>query len=275
MSNQYRNKMKRVGAHVASLLHLYMSPQTPSAQVRDLVDRLVPWDLGVPLRRLGGDGDGGYLVPDDFEGIASCFSPGVAEKASFEEELADMGIRSFLADYSVRSAPDTLRDCDFVKKFVGAANSDHVLTLDRWVNEKCPPGSTGDMILQMDIEGAEYETLMATSSDTLSRFRMIVLELHKLNHLDNKLYFRFVNAALSRLLEQFDVAHVHANNSGGLTRMAGIAVPRAIEITLLRKDRVIHRRPVHGLPHQLDSPNTPGLEELVLPDYWYKPARAA
>ncbi|WP_294610046.1 hypothetical protein [uncultured Roseovarius sp.] len=31
------------------------------------------------LVRIGGDGDGGYMMPDDFDGITHCFSPGVAE----------------------------------------------------------------------------------------------------------------------------------------------------------------------------------------------------
>ena len=57
------------------------------------------------LIRLGGETDGGYLVPDDFEGIHTCFSPGVAEVANFETEMAARGIRCFMADYSVNAPP--------------------------------------------------------------------------------------------------------------------------------------------------------------------------
>ncbi|MCP4506501.1 MAG: hypothetical protein GY826_08910, partial [Fuerstiella sp.] len=156
------------------------------------------------------------------------------------------------------------------KKFVGAASGEHVMTLDGWVAEKCPGPDSGDLILQMDIEGAEYETLLATSSETLSRFRIIVLELHKLNHLDNRLFFKCVDAALSKVLEQFDVAHLHANNVGGLTRMAGIDVPRVAEITLLRKDRTVDKSPVLQLPNSLDAPNAACQQELIPPDYWWK-----
>jgi hypothetical protein len=41
----------------------------------------------VPLIRLGADGDGGYLVPDDLEDVAACFSPGVDDRASFESAM--------------------------------------------------------------------------------------------------------------------------------------------------------------------------------------------
>ena len=272
MANVLKNKVKRVGAQISSLLGIYMSPQTESELIHGLVSRLVPYDLGIPLCRIGTSCDGGYLVPDDLDDIAYCFSPGVSDTAVFEQDLLNgRGIQSFLADYSVSSPPASLPDCDFVKKFVGAVNTEEVMTLDQWVSDKCTQSDSRDMILQMDIEGAEYETLMATSPETLSRFRIIVLELHKLNHLDNRLFFRCVDAALSKVLEQFDVAHIHANNAGGLTRMAGIDVPRVAEITLLRKDRTVRKSPVRQLPNTLDAPNVSSQQELILPNYWWVP----
>ena len=57
------------------------------------------------LIRLGADGDGGYLVPNDLDGIEACFSPGVADTATFEDELVQRGIKSYLADFSVEQAP--------------------------------------------------------------------------------------------------------------------------------------------------------------------------
>ena len=44
----------------------------------ELLTRLYPYDSGHTLLRLGPNGDGGYLVPDDLDGITHCFSPGVA-----------------------------------------------------------------------------------------------------------------------------------------------------------------------------------------------------
>lgn len=50
-------------------------------------------------------GDGGYLIPDDLEGISACFSPGVDDRATFETSLIARGIPCFLADASVDKAP--------------------------------------------------------------------------------------------------------------------------------------------------------------------------
>ncbi len=44
---------------------------------------------------MGGENDGGYLVPDDLEGIEYCFSPGVSNIATFELDCLNRG--SFLS----------------------------------------------------------------------------------------------------------------------------------------------------------------------------------
>lgn len=116
MNNAAKNRFKRLGSRVSSLLRVYMNSHTDPRLIRELVDRLVPYDLGIPLRRVGGSADGGYLIPDDLDDLECCFSPGVADTASFEKELYDMGIRSYLADYSVAGPPAALPDCDFEKK---------------------------------------------------------------------------------------------------------------------------------------------------------------
>ena len=63
--------------------------------VREALGLLMPWDVGVPLIRVGGSNDGGYLVPDDHVGVGALFSPGVADAWSFELDLAE--------NYSIRS----------------------------------------------------------------------------------------------------------------------------------------------------------------------------
>ena len=68
---------------------------TPSSKssLREALTLLTPWDSGIPLVRVGGDGDGGYLLPDDLTDIASLFSPGVSQTWDFERHVAaDYGI---------------------------------------------------------------------------------------------------------------------------------------------------------------------------------------
>ena len=49
--------------------------------INELIKKISPVDSGRKMIRLGPDKDGGYIIPDDLEGITACFSPGVADEA--------------------------------------------------------------------------------------------------------------------------------------------------------------------------------------------------
>ena len=125
-------------------------------------------------------------MPNDLSGISTCFSPGVDITATFEKDLLSRGIRSHLADASVDVVPDGLPVLSFDKKFLGAINDDTTMTLETWVRDKA---GDGDLILQMDIEGSEYETIIATPVDILRRFRIIAMEIHYAEAWFNNAFF--------------------------------------------------------------------------------------
>jgi hypothetical protein len=260
-----KTKIKKAGRTVG----LYISRTTTDQELlKKLVLKFKPIDGGIKLIRLGGNNDGGYLVPDDLEGIKYSFSPGVSNIANFEHECLERGIVSFLADYSVENPPLALEGCHFLKKFVGAYNNDQFITLEKWVAESLPPGFREDMILQMDIEGAEYETLLATPISVLERFRILVIEFHHFHNLDNKEYYNLVNATIEKINEYFEPVHLHINNYEGVTNVNGVLMPSVIEMTYLRKDRVKGNKKLSVLPHQLDQPNNPAREDVALPENW-------
>lgn len=58
----------------------------------------------------------------------------------------------------------------FDKLFLGPTTSRQFISLDDWVARYAPPD--GDLLLQMDIEGAEYVTLNAARTGTLERFEL-------------------------------------------------------------------------------------------------------
>ena len=62
--------------------------------------------VSVDLIRIGGEGDGGYLVPNILGGVSHCFSPGVSFTSDFESHLSKTyDIKSFMADASVDTPP--------------------------------------------------------------------------------------------------------------------------------------------------------------------------
>ncbi len=234
-----------------------------------LIRKLRPLDCGVELIRVGAPTDGGYLIPNDLSDIKYCFSPGVNTISAFEDDLADKGIQSFLADYSVKELPMSRHAFTFDKMFLGACDRDHFFTLGSW-KAKYLGDSNEDLILQMDIEGAEYEVILSAPDSLLSQFRIMVIEFHYLDWLFDPFSFRLISSCFDKLLEHFNVVHIHPNNSFGFVRRGIIKIPRLLEFTFLNKKRASRGEPILNLPHPLDADNEPG-PTLPLPKCWYNP----
>jgi hypothetical protein len=239
-------------------------------QVLGLIKYMKPQASSMPLQRFGPKGDGGYLAPDDFDGIVACFSPGVSDVAGFELDLAERGIPCYLIDASVKNAPLEHKNIFFEGLFLGPKSDGRkFISLPDWVREKAP--GKGDLLLQIDIEGAEYEALLATPIDVLKRFRLIVLELHDLEFLMTNRYSALAfEAFLKHVTSQFDVIHIHPNNNRRPINHDGVEIPPVIEMTLLRKDRSVKgiSMPQSQLPHELDSDNSPKRRHLVFSADW-------
>jgi hypothetical protein len=243
-----------------------VADRTAPDDVRRLLHSLRPIDGGHELIRLGPDGDGGYLVPDDLAGIEYAFSPGVSTESGFEAALAARGQRVFLADHSVDGPAEANPSFSFEKKFVGGLSDETYMTLEQWKTATIG-AYDGDLLMQMDIEGGEYETLLACPAALLAQFRIMVIEFHYLHELLNKRYFELVSRAFQKLLQTHSVVHIHPNNCCGSVKADGLELPRIAEFTLQRNDRLRRRAYRHTFPHPLDRDNT-RKASLVLPPCW-------
>lgn len=239
-----------------------------TADVRDLIRKLRPMDCGIDLIRVGGQKDGGYLIPDDLEGIGYCFSPGVYKVSDFENAMADRGIKSFMADYSVDGPAITRPEFTFDKKFLSSYERGKYITLSSW-KDRYIREYDGDLILQMDIEGSEYEVLLTAPDQLLDQFRIMVIEFHYLDRLFDPLCFPLFSSCFERLLQYFYVAHIHPNNFSGSVKVDDVEIPEVMEFTLINKRRVLSAKPRLEFPHPLDVENKASVPALPLPKCWY------
>jgi len=252
----------------AALSHGYtLAPKAPDDEVCELIRTLRPRRCDAPLIRIGGNGDGGYLIPDDLAGIKYCFSPGVSRTADFENALADRGIRSFLADYSVAQPPFMRPEFVFDRRFIGAIDDDVHLTLQSWMDQYVPAG-LGDLLLQMDIDGGEYEVLLSAPLALLERFRIIVIEVHALDRLFDRFAFAIMRSCFRKLLSRFYVVHAHPNNCGGMIVHSGLEFPQVMELTLYNRSRAAPGGYRSDYPNALDADNCAGRPPLALPSCW-------
>jgi hypothetical protein len=256
---------KRSARRLLDDLNVQASRATPSAEVIDLFNKLRPVRAGPELIRLGGPGDGGYLIPDDLDGIDCCYSAGVGSTSLFEADLGRRGIRSLMADYSVAGPSIEDPNFTFLKRYVGTCDSDTDIEINRWISSE----RARIPMLQMDIEGGEYDCLLALAPERLRAFRIVALEVHHIGTWRCPPFFRIAKSLVAKLLADFAVVHLHANNTAPMFEAARRQIPAVIELTLLRKDRVeAGALPWALLPHPLDRPNDPGREEIHLGQCW-------
>lgn len=245
---------------------IFIDPMIDIGNLKNLSAKLMPHKIKKDLIRLGGNSDGGYLLPNDLAGIKSCFSPGVDVTATFESDLFERGIGSHLIDYSVDKVPNDLNVLSFEKKFLGAVSKDKYLSLEDWVNKYEPDAKESSLILQMDIEGAEYETLLACPSYILSKFRIVVIEFHLIETWAQKDFFKIVESCFDKLFQTYSVVHNHPNNAMGLVNLNGFSYPRLIEVTFYKND-LVESLGLAELPHALDYPNVDYLPVLNFPNH--------
>jgi hypothetical protein len=260
--------LKRLLRRTALSRGYTLAPKVGDAAVLELIRRLRPRACAAPLVRVGGNADGGYIIPDDLAGIEYCFSPGVSDTAAFEAELADRNIRSFLADYSVSGPPVLRPEFVFDRKFIGASDQGDFMTLATW-KDKYLDGYRGELLLQMDIEGGEYDVILSTPPQLLASFRIIVLELHSLERLFDPFAFAIIRSCMEKLLCHFFVVHAHPNNCSGLLRHHGIEIPEVMEMTFYNLQRGTAGAYRSDFPHALDVDNCRGRAPMPLPGCWY------
>ena len=246
-----------------------------SSNLKDLnifISRFNEMYKPIELVRVGGDGDGGYLMPNILDTVRYCFSPGVGNIAEFETQLSkNHGIKSFMADASVEKPPLMNENFFFVKKFLGSRTNEKFITLSDWVRESISEDSAVK-ILQMDIEGGEYDVLTFESAETLAKFSCMIIEFHSMQNMLQRRFLQMISAIFEKIYCNFSIAHAHPNNFSGMVKSNGIEIPACIEVTFIRNDLVNKYSSNNKilLPHTLDKQVSQNISELKMPELWWK-----
>jgi hypothetical protein len=238
---------------------------------------LLPY-LAERLDRYGDTYDGGYIFnPDLINRSTDVYSYGVGPDESFitfDRHMSRLGKKVFMYDASTDGAwfagdPNFI----FKKEYVNSRNIlDHI-------NNNGHQHNT-DMVLKMDIEGNEFETLLNCDESVFSHFSQIGLEVHDvvnahnekeniINVDDENLRWENKINLFSRLNQYYYLVHIHANNNS-LGIVDGIA--DVLELTYIRKDcmqqspaRSYLACPINGLDYR----NSHDRPEITM-DWWTK-----
>ena len=160
---------------------------------------------------------------------------------------------------------------DFEKKFLGPITHKNYVNLKDWISSKIDYKNENNLILQMDIEGDEYDVLQSVDIETLKKFRIILIEFHNLHYLFEEFYYPKFLKIFEILSEFFYCTHIHPNNDVDfILKSKKIVIPPVMEFSFLRKDRAKILNSNLQFPSELDKPNNPKKKDIHLPFCWFK-----
>lgn len=210
--------------------------EVPIDVICSFIQKLEP-QKKTKLVRLGSINDGGYVVPMHLDGIAKLFSPGCDGLVDFERDLYEKySIPSIVLDQQSKKPEPLENYIEFQENWLDATTTSKTISLPDWVRQNSK--STDILMLQMDIEGAEYEVLRNTPTEILNQFHTIIIEFHYFEMIKNSYLFDTkIKPAFSSVLKNHIPVFVNANNCCGEVQFYNLRFPRVFEITFLHKSK--------------------------------------
>lgn len=219
----------------------------------------------IQLIRHGRPSDGGYVVPKvAFEKADVLLGYGIADDISFEESFSALYQKpSFGFDCGVTNIQINNNLCTFIPEciendgnvYAHQKSSGKVSTFSAQL--KRLQIENKKLFIKMDIEGAEFAAFEGIQ-DSFANITGIVLEIHFAH--DNQVFL--ANKLLEKLLKDFYLVHLHANNCSLVTFQTKYSkgnMPRVVELTFINKNLVTHAALVESqtYPLPIDMENCP------------------
>jgi hypothetical protein len=261
-STPYTQMKSQLNEASAELIDFTKPPATQAdRRIVNFAEMLRPWTASnIELVRVGGPGDGGYVMaaPVEAEGAISL---GVGRDVSWDCAIGAAGIRVAMFDPTVRRLPAQVPRGVFHRLGVGHARPTYLplhelLAVAGWVG-------SADLILKMDVEGAEWEVLEDPHLN-LNRFRQILIEFHDIARLQDAQQGPQAIAAMERLVTHHKPVHIHANNYDEVVRFGAYWFPNAVEVSLVRNDLGSDWSAAAELRTDFDRPNDERVSDIDL-----------
>jgi hypothetical protein len=162
------------------------------------------------LERYGEDHDGGYLVCGNLlKAVQAAYSYGISGYDKWGcDASTKLGVKLHQYDcFDTRQPSCPGGDTVFHAECIGdAAKTEDGRLFDTMQNQLAKNGdATKRLVVKMDVEGAEWDSLLHAPDATLDRIDQLAIEFHYIN---DERYVKTVQ----RLKQFFYVAHVHVNN---------------------------------------------------------------
>lgn len=226
--------------------------------------------LGYELTRVGNKNDGGYVMLDSFSSDCEkvAYSFGINDDVSWDDDMAKLGYQVYQYDHTIDRTPYDRPEFKFFRIGISeekTPSDDGMLDTMEDLIKRNGHIRMDNMVLKMDVEGAEYGFIKYTSEDILKKFNQIVLECHSLNDVNK---WGLISEALKKITEIFAVVHIHANNFSSVVFVEGVPYPDTLEITFINRKRYkLRDNSNEKLPLDIDNPCDEKSDEIVLGEW--------
>ena len=209
-------------------------------------------------RRVGRDGDGGYVICDIDGSYDALISGGICDDISFEEafleEHADLECLAFDESSKIESSDN--KRLKIVKKNIDLYETARTVNMHNVLKDY------SNVFMKMDIEGGEDALFRSLSPDDLLKIKQLVIEFHSSYQVEIP----------TRLSKTHWLVHLHVNNwtanhpGQGILDVGGVGVPSCFECTYIRKNEGekfnLSSRPIPD--PVLDRKNVPEFPDISL-----------
>ena len=202
--------------------------------VQEFISILSPNKFKGDLKRFGGKGDGSYVLPKNIVTPKTyLISGGISDNNEFEIELAKKGVKGIQVDNSITKAPKEHKNLVFKIATLGERDGAQEISLENLISSA---PADKNLIVKLDIEGAEIAALQHLSEKSLKKINCLVLELHNLSSLVQN--DRILQALVKLKNSGLSSVYLQANNGILDYIIAGVLIPDNVEVTFVRKDQV-------------------------------------
>ena len=205
---------------------------------------------------------------DDFKNVKIADSFGIRTEIQFDKSLADRGIDVYMYDHTIDSLPYNNSKFHWKKIGITGKNKSNksLKSLEELIIEN-GHSSEENMILKIDIEHAEWESLKDLPSNILKQFKYILIEYHfneerEIN--ENLLYYNVIK----KIYETHQVFYLRCANRYQIAYFGNNRICKYLEISyIIKKDYKFTKDPtIYPIKEfeLYDFSNYPSKEEMNL-----------
>lgn len=252
---------------------------------KEFMEKVRP-KIGLPMIRLGRNFDGGYVLPElVLSECKVCISLGYGFDSSFEYDFLNISsqnrvylfdsdinlvhcLKGILFDivkilkkhknYPIHRVKELIKyiilrtnpRIQYTVARIGAASNPDTLSLNQLMFKQ----NSNSILMKIDIEGSEYETLNY-ALENLSKVKCLIIEFHEI---DTRMT-EFLSI-LDLIMSEFILINTHINNSGKIL----FGIPSTLELCFIRKNLVNQESlwPATEIPSKLDFPCRPQIPDI-------------